>query len=271
MTNVPVLVDDPWQVLRRVTPARIGLGRAGGSLPTAPMLEFQLAHAQARDAVHLPLEADGLAHALREDGHVVVVARSAAATREVYLRRPDLGRRLDDDSRQCLRLLAGEAFDAVFVVGDGLSPLAVHRHARPVLTLAAEALRARGWRVGPVVVVHQARVALADEAGEVLGARQVAILLGERPGLSSPDSLGIYLTHRPRSGCTDAQRNCISNVRPEGLSYVRAAHTLVWLMLEAARRGGTGIALKDDSAAVAPLVDERSRAWVTLSGVVDQA
>lgn len=271
MTHVPVLAGDPWQVLRRFTPARIGLGRAGGSLPTAPLLEFQLAHAQARDAVHLPFDADGLAHTLREDGHDVVVARSAAATREEYLRRPDLGRRLDDESRERLRAFSGEAFDAVFVVGDGLSPLAVHRHARPVLALATEALRAHGWRLGPVVIARQARVALADEAGEVLGARQVAILLGERPGLSSPDSLGIYLTHRPRSGCTDAERNCISNVRPEGLPCVRAAHTLVWLMLEAARRGGTGVALKDDSAAVAPLVDERGRAWVGLSRADDQA
>ncbi|MFO1195870.1 MAG: ethanolamine ammonia-lyase subunit EutC [Burkholderiaceae bacterium] len=244
---------DPWHALRRYTAARIALGRAGASLPTAPMLEFQLAHAQARDAVHLPFDATAIAGALERLGLAYLRVRSAAPARESYLRRPDLGRRLDDASREALRAAHG-VFDAALVIADGLSPLAAHRHAVPLLALAREALAARGWRVAPVVIAEQSRVALGDEIGEALGAGIVAVLIGERPGLSSPDSLGVYLTFEPRRGRADAQRNCISNVRPEGLPIVRAAHTLVHLMLEARTRGLTGVQLKDDSDAVPLLV-----------------
>jgi len=258
MAGKDIVTRDPWQGLRQLTSARIALGRAGGSLPTAPMLEFQLAHAQARDAVHLPLDSAGLGQALSRKGFRFDRVHSAAPGRESYLQRPDLGRRLDEASRERLRALAGAAapagWDALFVLADGLSPLAVTRHAAAVLELAHHALAAHGWRIAPVVIAQQSRVALGDEIGELLGARQVAVLIGERPGLSSPDSLGIYLTWQPRVGRTDAQRNCISNVRPQGLPYERAAHTLVYLMIEARRRGITGVDLKDDSARVPLLV-----------------
>jgi len=243
----PLVIADPWGELRQFSAARIALGRAGSSLPTAPLLEFQLAHARARDAVHLPFDAEGVQRHLEERGHAVLRARSKAESRGVYLRRPDLGRRLDSVARAALGECAAESrgFDAVFVVADGLSPLAVHRHAAAVLEPAWQALTRQGWRLAPVVVAGQARVALGDEIGELLGASQVAILIGERPGLSAADSLGIYLTYAPRVGRTDAERNCISNIRPEGLGYAEAAQTLVRLMRQARRLRLSGVGLKD--------------------------
>jgi ethanolamine ammonia-lyase small subunit len=249
-----LVVADPWERLRRLTAARIALGRAGSSLPTAPLMEFQLAHARARDAVHLPFDAETVQRQLRERGHRVLLVHSEAESRNVYLRRPDLGRRLDEPSRAALGAFAaeaGNAFDAVFVVADGLSPLAVHRHAVAVIGFAWQALAEEGWRLAPVVVAGQSRVALGDEVGALLGAGQVAILIGERPGLSAADSLGIYLTHAPRVGRTDAERNCISNIRPDGLGYEEAARTLVRLMIRARRCRLTGVGLGDDSDVVA--------------------
>ena len=243
-----LVIADPWAKLRRVTGARIALGRAGGSLPTAPLLEFQLAHARARDAVHLPFDAEGVQRQLQERGHAVLRVRSEAASRAVYLRRPDLGRRLDPPSRAALTEFAaggGSGFDAAFVIADGLSPLAIHRHAVAVLELASQALAQEGWRLAPVIIAEQARVALGDEIGALLAADQVAILIGERPGLSAADSLGIYLTYAPRVGSTDAERNCISNIRPEGLGYQEAAQALVRLMMRARRYRLTGVGLKD--------------------------
>jgi len=244
----PLVIADPWTALRQVTTARIALGRAGGSLPTAPLLEFQLAHARARDAVHLPFDAETVQQQLEERGHAVLRVGSEAESRSVYLRRPDLGRRLAPPARAALEASAAEhegGFDAAFVVADGLSPLAVHRHAVAVLELAWQALAEKGWRLAPVVVAGQARVALGDEIATLLGAGQVAILIGERPGLSAADSLGIYLTYAPRVGSTDAERNCISNIRPEGLGYEEAAQTLVRLMLRARRYRLSGVGLKD--------------------------
>lgn len=241
---------DPWTRLRAFTPARIALGRVGASQPTGALLAFSLAHAQARDAVHEPLAVADVAAGLAAAGFAALHAHSRAADRAQYLRRPDLGRRLDEASVARLRGAApSPAPDLVFVVADGLSALAVARHAVPML----EAARARlpGWSIGPVVVAEQARVALGDEAGELLGARAVALLVGERPGLSSPDSLGIYLTWAPRVGRSDAERNCISNIRPEGLSYERAAATLAGLLEGARRLGATGVSLKDESGAPA--------------------
>ncbi|MDB5815809.1 MAG: ethanolamine ammonia-lyase subunit EutC [Rhodocyclales bacterium] len=245
---------DPWQDLRRHTSARIAQGRSGASLPTAPMLAFQLAHAQARDAVHLPFDADGisaLAQKVEENPPLEVLhVRSAAADRSIYLRRPDLGRRLDKASRLRLTQLASPSrpFDFAFVIADGLSALAVHQHALPVFRLVRQALIQTGWNIAPLVIAEQARVALGDEIGELLGAKQLAILIGERPGLSSADSLGIYLTYAPCIGRHDAERNCISNIRPgNGLDYAQAARTLVWLADEARRRQLTGVALKDES------------------------
>jgi len=237
---------DPWTALRAYTPARLALGRAGASQPTAVQLAFGAAHARARDAVHAALDVAAVDAALRDAGFATLHARSRAADRPTYLRRPDLGRRLDDASRARLAAAAaGPAPELLFVVADGLSALAAMRHAPPLLSAARE--RLAGWRIGPVVVAEQARVALGDDCGEALGARAVAILLGERPGLSSPDSLGVYLTWAPRVGRTDAERNCISNVRPEGLPYGAAAATLAGLLEGARRLGATGIALKDES------------------------
>jgi ethanolamine ammonia-lyase small subunit len=244
----PPVEHDAWTALRAFTPARIALGRTGSSQPTSAQLAFGLAHAQARDAVHAPLDVAALDAALRAEGFDSLVAHSRAADRPTYLRRPDFGRRLDDTSLARLRAAApASAPDLVFVVADGLSAVAVARHAVPLLVAARE--RLAGWSIGPVVIASQARVALGDEAGEALGARAVALLVGERPGLSSPDSLGIYLTWAPRVGRTDAERNCISNVRPEGLAYGRAAATLAGLLEGAKRLGATGVSLKDEAEA----------------------
>lgn len=244
-----ILVNaDPWAKLRQVTGARIALGRAGGSLPTAPLLEFQLAHARARDAVHLAFDSGGVKRHLQGRGYAVLPAHSEVASRTDYLRRPDLGRRLDAPSRAALKefsVAGGSGFDAAFVIADGLSPLAVHRHAVAVLELAWQALAQKGWRLAPVIIAEQSRVALGDEIGALLAAEQVAILIGERPGLSAADSLGIYLTYAPRVGSTDAERNCISNIRPEGLGYQEAAQTLVRLMMRARRYRLSGVGLKD--------------------------
>jgi ethanolamine ammonia-lyase small subunit len=235
---------DVWAQLRQWTPARIGLGRAGASLPTAPMLAFELAHARARDAVHAGMDADGVAGALRESGFgEPVIVRSKARDRMEYLLRPDLGRSLDTESRERLRL-APQCALAV-VIGDGLSAVAPARHAVPLL--AEMRRQAQPWENVTVVVADLARVALGDEIGEVLRADAVVVLIGERPGLSSPDSLGVYLTWAPRVGRTDAERNCISNVRPEGLAYEEAAARVVWLLGEARRLRISGVGLKDDS------------------------
>lgn len=241
---------NPWQALRQLTPARIALGRAGISQPTGPQLAFQLAHAQARDAVHAPFEHAGVRDALAQRGRASLLLHSAAADRHIYLQRPDRGRRLDAASRQQLQQWRNDApgeVDLAIVVADGLSSLAVHRHAVPLLALLDEQAQAEGWALSPVVLVEQGRVAVADEVGELLQARMVLIMLGERPGLSSPDSLGLYFTYAPRTGLTDASRNCISNVRPEGLSYAVAVHKLMYLMREACRRGLSGVALKEDA------------------------
>jgi ethanolamine ammonia-lyase small subunit len=236
---------DPWLPLRALTPARIALGRAGVSLPTAAHLDFQLAHARARDAVHDALDVPALRRDLQAAGFESLAVRSGAGSREIYLRRPDLGRRLDAESRERLAAMRG-APDAVFVVADGLAASAAQRHAVPVIAAAAARLGADGWRLAPVVVAQQGRVALADEVGAQLGAALAVVLLGERPGLSAPDSLGAYLTWEPRVGRTDAERNCISNIRPEGLAYDLAAATLVHLMTGARRRRLSGVALKAD-------------------------
>lgn len=236
---------DLWLRLRGLTAARIGIGRAGGSVPTAPLLEFQLAHARARDAVHRALDADAVDTALRARGWDVLRLASAAADRATYIRRPDLGRILGDAGRAALAAHASTAAhaDVVFVVADGLSALAVERHAVALLDAVVPLLE--GWRLAPACVVNQGRVAIGDEIGALLGARLAVVLIGERPGLSSPDSLGLYLTWDPFPGRTNAERNCISNVRPEGLPYAAAARKLAQLMNAARRLGLTGVGLKD--------------------------
>jgi ethanolamine ammonia-lyase small subunit len=252
MSELPM--DDkelnPWLDLRRLTPARIALGRTGTSLPTAAQLDFQYAHAQARDAVHLPFDHAGLSAQMAERGRETLLFHSAAVDRNSYLQRPDLGRRLNEASVQQLRDYVRAhpgGVDLAIVVADGLSSLAVHRHTLPFLTRLEEQIGPEGWTVSPVILVEQGRVAIADEIGELLGAKMVVILIGERPGLSSPDSLGLYFTYAPKIGLTDAYRNCISNVRLEGLSYGMAAHRLLYLMREACRRQLSGVNLKDEA------------------------
>lgn len=250
------LEKNPWDALRQFTRARIALGRAGYSLPTAPLLAFNLSHAQARDAVHQALDVEILLQELSQAGFDAIEVQSAAIDRQHYLRRPDLGRLLDDASLARLAAAQSAPPEVVFVIADGLSALAAMRHALPLLQLMRAKLT--DWTIGPVVVARQARVALGDGIGEMLGARLVVMLIGERPGLSSPDSLGIYLTYAPRIGCSDAQRNCISNVRPEGLAYDAAAHKLHYLLNEARRLSLTGVNLKDDSDATLPSPAELS-------------
>jgi ethanolamine ammonia-lyase small subunit len=231
-------MSDPWIALRTTTRARIGLGRTGDALPVKDVLEFQLAHARARDAVHTPLDTAAIADALAPVPSVIV--RSLATDRETYLRRPDLGRQLDPS---CRASLSGTR-DAVFVVADGLSAGGVQLHAPPVLH--AVVARLPGWSITPVVIATQARVALGDEIGAAMQADLCVMLIGERPGLSVANSLGIYLTYQPRVGRRDSERNCISNIHADGLSYNAAADMLAWLMTEARRRKLTGVDLKDD-------------------------
>lgn len=250
--------DDPvtpaaWAGLKNLTPARIALGRAGHSQPTAAHLAFQAAHAAARDAVHLPLNAAALANDLRADGWRVLHLRSRATGRLSYLQRPDWGRRLNTDDAAKLAKDPSTPADIAFVVADGLSALAIHRHAVPLLrTLRQHLLRDEHvWALAPVAIVEQGRVAVGDEVGALLGAKLVVVLIGERPGLSSPDSMGLYFTWAPHVGRTDAERNCISNVRTEGLSIEAAAIKLHHLLGEARRRHITGVALKDETEAPA--------------------
>jgi ethanolamine ammonia-lyase small subunit len=230
---------DPWQGLRRLTAARIAQGHVGVSMPTAPQLAFQLAHAQARDAVHVPLDVAALAAQL---GAPSLLVHSLAPDRPTYLRRPDLGRRMDEDSRARLAAHAGN-YDISVVLADGLSAPAIARHGAPVLALLRQGLPS--LRFAPPVLAEQARVALGDDIGAALGAQLVVVLIGERPGLSSPDSMGIYLTWAPRVGLTDERRNCISNVRPEGLPYEQALAALLYLIDGARRLQSSGVALKD--------------------------
>lgn len=246
-TVIPVAQQqgaDPLERLRARTPARVFLGRCGAALPTRALLAFQLAHARARDAVYDEFEPQRVAALL--PNHDVRIVHSRALDRQTYLQRPDLGRRLDDSSAASLPL--GD-YQAVFVIADGLSARAVHEHAAS--TLAATLPKIPGWRLGPVVVSCRARVALGDEIGERLGAHLAVVLIGERPGLSAPDSLGVYLTWQPRVGRRDSERNCISNIRPPvGLSYEQAAVRIAWLMNTARRLRLSGIALKEESGAV---------------------
>lgn len=239
---------DPWTELRRHTPARIALGSSGNSTPTDELLRFGVAHAQARDAVHLPLDVQALHRALLEQGFGdVLELESAAPDRATYLRRPDLGRQLSARSHELLSQIQAAGCDLLCVIGDGLSATAVQRHAVAVLTQLKPRLDSAGFGLGPVVIAQQARVALGDPIGEALNARSVLMLIGERPGLSSPDSLGAYFTWAPRSGLADSQRNCVSNIRPQGLSAVDAANKLAWLVAAARSLGASGVALKDES------------------------
>ena len=243
----PPVVEDFWKNLSRTTQARIALGRAGASLPTREVLKFSLAHARARDAVHTPFDHEKIEAEIQKLGFAALCVASAAPDRASYLRRPDWGRSLSPQSRVLLIEQGGKPCDLAIVVADGLSATAVHTQTAPLLAAFQPYIERAGWRVAPVVVASQARVALADEIGQLLKARAVIVLIGERPGLSSPDSLGIYLTYNPKPGRNDGERNCISNVRYEGLVNDLAAFKLAWLVDEALKRKLTGVALKDES------------------------
>ena len=234
--------------LHELTPARIGLARAGSSISTQEVLKFDRDHARARDAVHLPFDTENIEEALRVRELPVVKVHSAAADRSVYLQRPDLGRQLDGDSRRRLEHFRPPDcpdFDLGVVIADGLSARAVHANAIPLVDQFRLLPGVQDWHWGPVVIASQARVAIADEIGEILNTRISIILIGERPGLSAADSLGIYLTFAPRKGRTDAERNCISNIRPKGLGYKDAARKLESLIHEAFKRRLSGVLLKD--------------------------
>jgi ethanolamine ammonia-lyase small subunit len=238
--------DGLWAGMRRLTAARIGLKRTGASLATGPLLDFRLAHARARDAVHEPLDEARLVAELAGLGMQVVSVASAVEDRQRYLMRPDLGRLLAPSAEATLRRHAG-SHDVVFVVADGLSARAVQMHARPVLAGIIPALRSEGWRLAPIVVASHGRVGIGDAIAAVLGAGCVVVLIGERPGLTASDSMGAYLTWKPQARTTDADRNCISNIRPDGIGYADAGEKLVHLLLAMRGRQISGVRLKDDS------------------------
>jgi ethanolamine ammonia-lyase small subunit len=234
--------------LKTLTPARVALGRSGASLPTSALLGFTLDHARARDAVHAAFDAGALIAGLGEFGRRATPVASRASSRREYLGRPDLGRRLDPESAERLAGLADAASGQLaIVIGDGLSPTAVHAHALALMRELLRRLAGAKIQVGSVVVASRARVALGDEIGEILKARMAIVLLGERPGLSAPDSLGAYLTIAPKIGRTDADRNCVSNIHRAGLTYEQAAFKIAWLIEQGLALGVTGVALKDES------------------------
>ena len=233
--------------LRDLTPARVGLGRAGASMPTRALLEFTLDHARARDAVHAAFDIPALVSGLGDLGLAAFEVCSRARNRKDYLRRPDLGRTLDPASQHLLASHNGSSCQLAIVIGDGLSPLAVKMHAIVLIRSLIARLAVERIEIGHAVVASGARVALGDEIGAILGARMIVVLIGERPGLSAPDSLGAYLTFAPRPGRTDAERNCVSNIHGSGLGYDEAAFKIAWLIREGLAREVTGVALKDDS------------------------
>ncbi|MBE7171016.1 MAG: ethanolamine ammonia-lyase subunit EutC [Williamsia sp.] len=238
---------DPWEPLKQFTAARIAMGRAGSSIPVSNLLQFNVAHAHARDAVYSVLDREVLVEGLEQSGLPLLQVHSQARNRQEYLQRPDLGRLLDERSLEILNQHAGTPCDVSLVVADGLSARAVNAHAVAVLEVLTAMLQAAGHTLAPVCLATQARVALADPLAHALHARLSIILIGERPGLSAADSLGAYITYAPRPGLTDESRNCISNIRPQGLPYQPAAHRIFYLVQEALRRGLSGVGLKDNS------------------------
>ncbi|MGB5444828.1 MAG: ethanolamine ammonia-lyase subunit EutC [Psychromonas sp.] len=249
-----IVHKDPWEKLRQFTNARIGLGRVGTSIPTQELLRFQLSHAQAIDAVHVPLDIEQLWQQFAESEVLkpylpVQTLHSKARDRMEYLQRPDLGRQLDEPSMYKLQQqCTGEPYDLVFVIADGLSSYAIAHHAKPFLEILIKSLHqesAKPWRIAPLCIVEQGRVAVGDDVCEAFNAKQVVLLIGERPGLSSPDSMGLYLTWNAKRGTQDSLRNCISNIRPEGLPYTAAAHKCSYLLNESQRIKLSGVNLKD--------------------------
>lgn len=243
------LQDNPWQKLKAFTDARIALGRTGGSLPTRPSQEFQLAHAQAKDAVLKPLDVESLKAGLSKTGLPILDIESQAVEKDLYLKRPDLGRVLSEQSKMMLRQYRAEHqqhWDVVIIVGDGLSARAIEENSLHFIPALLEAYKEQGWQIAPLMIDRGSRVALGDEVAEILQAKMLVMLIGERPGLSSPDSMGIYYTYNAFKGCHDALRNCISNVRPAGLAYPIAIQRLVALMRKSCELQLSGVQLKDE-------------------------
>jgi ethanolamine ammonia-lyase small subunit len=250
--KAPAPPSRPLRDLRNLTPARVGLGRAGASLPTEALLAFTLDHARARDAVHAAFDVPAITAGLRDLGLAASGVCSRASSRKEYLARPDLGRQLDQASRDLLTKNNAGSCRLAIVIGDGLSPSAVIAHAVALVRSLMARLALEGTGIGQVVVASGARVALGDEIGAIIGARIMVMLIGERPGLSAPDSLGAYITFAPKAGLTDEKRNCVSNIHAAGLGYDEAALRIAWLVREGLARGVTGVALKDESGAEMP-------------------
>ena len=248
-TYAPDRHNDPWEKLKQFTDARIAIGRAGCSVPTRAMLEFQLAHAEARDAVYQALDVEQINHDLAELGLYSLTVQSQATDKELYLKRPDLGRLLDEESKQKIvndPYTRNEQFDVCIVMGDGLSARAIEENAVPFIRALSEEIREANWSIAPIVIATGSRVALGDQVAELVKAKMLVMLIGERPGLSSPDSMGIYYTWDAKTGCADAKRNCISNVRPAGLSIHIATQRLMSLMRNSKQLGFSGVKLKDE-------------------------
>jgi len=249
------VIENPWEALKEYTDARIGLGRTGISIPTSHSLQFQLAHAQAQDAVHLPLDEESVMEQLKnvnlnQEIFTPILLHSQVTNRTIYLQRPDLGRRLDKKSIEILQkvnTLKDENYDLSIVVVDGLSSLAIKENASIFIKKLIEALifDKQSWNIAPITIVRQGRVAIGDEVGEILNSKTSIVLIGERPGLSSPDSMGLYLTYNPKVGLTDESRNCISNIRIEGLSYEEGIKKTMYLLKESRRLKLSGVNLKD--------------------------
>jgi ethanolamine ammonia-lyase small subunit len=251
--NEPTIIEDHWLSLKQFTSARIALGRAGMSLPTRACLDFQLAHALARDAVDIALDFSKLEQGLNLQGYQTLTLQTQAENQSVYLQRPDLGRLLSPSAIACLRHSAPISADAVVVVADGLSSTAIEHHAVPFLNLLLPELQRKAYSLPPLCLVQHGRVAIGDAIAEHYTARLCIVLIGERPGLSSPDSMGIYFTYQARSGIsTDADRNCISNIHQNGLSYEQALKKLLFLINEAEKLQISGVNLKDQTTDTAP-------------------
>jgi ethanolamine ammonia-lyase small subunit len=246
--NYPMFEPDPWHGLKQFTPARIALGRAGISQPTRASLDFQLAHALARDAVNIPMDIPRLEQSLTGRGYQTLILQTQAENQRVYLQRPDLGRLLSAASISCLHSTALSPTDAVVCVVDGLSSKAIGYHAEPFLSLLLPELQQRAYNIPPLCIVKHGRVAIGDEIADHYSARLCIVLIGERPGLSSPDSMGIYFTYQARSGTsTDANRNCISNIHKHGLSHEQALKKLLYLLDQSEKLQFSGIHLKDET------------------------
>jgi ethanolamine ammonia-lyase small subunit len=253
--NNPNIVKNDWEILNKLTTARIGLGRTGVSLPTDRLLDFQLAHAKAQDAVYLPLDIGKLDKQLKSIEMSYIDLHSQANSRETYLQRPDLGRKLDKKSSKKL-IINDTRYDLAIVIVDGLSSLAIHENAVNFLKKLTNVLHqdSQDWSLAPLTIVKQGRVAIGDEIGERLNANTVLVLIGERPGLSSPDSLGLYMTWEPKVGLKDSNRNCISNIRSKGLSYEEAAKKAFYLLVKSRELKFSGVELKERSSDEIPSI-----------------